>query len=79
LRRTILVNADSILTVHLDRTRHQPWGVVGGSAARSSRISVSDAHGERALAGKSTSHVRAGTTITMETAGGGGWGRAAKG
>jgi N-methylhydantoinase B len=78
LRRTILVNADSVLTVHLDRTRHQPWGVMGGSSARGSRIMVSDANGERQLPGKSTSRVAAGTTITMETAGGGGWGPAAR-
>jgi N-methylhydantoinase B len=76
LRRTIIVNADSVLTVHLDRTRHKPWGVMGGSPARGSRITISDADGERQLAGKSTSRVGAGTTITMETAGGGGWGTA---
>ncbi len=74
LRRSILVNADSVLTVHLDRTRHQPWGVLGGEAARGSRIVASDKDGERVLPGKSTTRVRAGTTITMETAGGGGWG-----
>lgn len=79
LRRTILVNADSVLTVHLDRTRHQPWGIMGGSPAHGSRISVSGADSERALAGKSTSRVRAGTTVTLETAGGGGWGTLAKG
>jgi N-methylhydantoinase B len=74
LRRTILVNADSVLTVHLDRTRHQPWGVLGGSSARGSRITLRDGDGERGLAGKSTTRVAAGTTVKMETAGGGGWG-----
>ncbi|MDO1582600.1 hydantoinase B/oxoprolinase family protein [Rhizobium oryzicola] len=78
LRRTILVNADSVLTVHLDRTRHQPWGVMGGSPACGSRIRISDVDGERSAPGKSTTRVRAGTTITMETAGGGGWGNGIK-
>lgn len=75
LRRTILVNADSVLTVHLDRTRHNPWGVLGGSPARGSRISVADSNGERDLPGKSTTRISSGTTIKIETAGGGGWGR----
>ena len=74
LRRTIVVNADSVLTVHLDRTRHAPWGVMGGLPARGSSISISDARGERSLPGKSTTHVRAGSVVRMETAGGGGWG-----
>lgn len=75
LRRTILVDADSVLTVHLDRTRHTPWGVMGGLPARGSRITVADSNGERSLPGKSTTRVSAGTMIKMETAGGGGWGR----
>jgi N-methylhydantoinase B len=74
LRRTILVNADSVLTVHVDRTRHQPWGVMGGTSARSSRVTLRDGNDEHELPGKSTSKVAAGTIITMETAGGGGWG-----
>ncbi|WP_113452358.1 hydantoinase B/oxoprolinase family protein [Rhizobium sp. SYY.PMSO] len=74
LRRTILVNADSVLTVHVDRTRHQPWGVMGGTSAKGSRITLSDGNGEQMLPGKSTSKVAAGTIVTMETAGGGGWG-----
>lgn len=74
LRRTILVNADSVLTVHLDRTRHRPWGVLGGKPAEGSCITASDKDGVRTLPGKSTTRIRAGTTITMETAGGGGWG-----
>ncbi|MBP2551602.1 N-methylhydantoinase B [Neorhizobium galegae] len=74
LRRTILVNADSVLTVHLDRTRHRPWGVMGGSPAAGSRITIAAEAGERHLPGKSTTRIKAGTTVKMETAGGGGWG-----
>lgn len=76
LRRTIEVNADSVLTVHLDRTRNRPWGVEGGKPAGNSRIVVQDKNGETTLAGKSTTPVKAGSVITMETAGGGGWGEA---
>ncbi|MFD2173994.1 hydantoinase B/oxoprolinase family protein [Rhodobacter lacus] len=75
LRRTIAVNADSVLTVHLDRTRNHPWGVEGGAPGGNSRILLCDGAGEHALAGKSTTAVKAGSIISMETAGGGGWGR----
>lgn len=75
LRRTIVVNSASVLTVHLDRTRHQPWGVLGGMPARGSRVTIKDQAGSRTLNGKSTTRVQAGTIVTMETAGGGGWGK----
>ncbi|WP_346891079.1 hydantoinase B/oxoprolinase family protein [uncultured Roseibium sp.] len=45
-----------------------------GEAAANSRIVVRDKDGEHALAGKSTTLVKAGSVVIMETAGGGGWG-----
>lgn len=74
LSRSLRLETDTIVTVHLDRTRHRPWGVRGGGAAGYSRLRIVDEQGERTLPGKSTTALRAGTVVTIDTAGGGGWG-----
>ncbi|WP_062015431.1 hydantoinase B/oxoprolinase family protein [Aureimonas sp. AU4] len=76
LRRSIRLEADAVVTVHLDRTRHRPWGAAGGQPGGHSSLAVTDDGGRRVLPGKSTTALRAGSIITIETAGGGGWGEA---
>ena len=74
LSRSLRLESDAVVTVHLDRTRHRPWGIRGGQPGGFSRLRVSDGAGERMLPGKSTTSLRAGTIVTIDTAGGGGWG-----
>jgi N-methylhydantoinase B len=74
LSRGIRLDADATVTVHLDRTRHRPWGVEGGGEAKGSRVVVEDLKGLRELPGKSTTNLPRGTMLIIETAGGGGWG-----
>jgi N-methylhydantoinase B len=74
LSRGIRLDADATVTVHLDRTRHRPWGVAGGGPAKGSRVTVTEESAPRALPGKSTVTLKKGTVLVVETAGGGGWG-----
>jgi len=74
ITRTIRLDSDAVVTVHLDRTRHRPWGVNGGRPGGHSSLRVRDEDGDRALSGKSTTALAAGSILTIETAGGGGWG-----
>ncbi len=74
LSRSLRLESDAVVTVHLDRTRHRPWGIRGGRPGGFSRLQVTDADGVRTLPGKSTTALRSGTIVTIDTAGGGGWG-----
>jgi N-methylhydantoinase B len=74
LTRSVRLESDAVVTVHLDRTRHRPWGVKGGAPGGHSRLTVRDESGERLLPGKSTTALGRGAVVTVETAGGGGWG-----
>ncbi|MBP0618105.1 hydantoinase B/oxoprolinase family protein [Jiella mangrovi] len=76
LTRTIRLESDAVVTVHLDRTRHRPWGVHGGEAGGHSRLVVEEDGKTRKLAGKSTTSLKKGAVLTIATAGGGGWGKA---
>ncbi|SFU21166.1 hydantoinase B/oxoprolinase family protein [Mesorhizobium sp. YR577] len=75
LRRSLRLAADTVVTVHLDRTRHRPWGVDGGAPGGHSSITVVEDGKCRVLQGKSTTALKAGSVLTIETAGGGGWGK----
>ena len=74
LTREIELESESTVTIHLDRTRHRPWGVAGGAPARGSSAVVIQGSGERVLPGKCTVTLPKGTTVAIRTAGGGGWG-----
>lgn len=74
LTRVIALESDATVTVHLDRTRHRPWGVAGGGPGGLSSLTVDDGSGPRPLPGKSTTQLKRGTVVTVRTAGGGGWG-----
>ena len=59
-----------------ERFRHRPWGLFGGGSARAGRFALIRADGEaQILPGKPSGvEVRPGSTISMQTAGGGGYG-----
>ena len=59
-----------------ERFRHRPWGLFGGSPGETGRFALIDPEGrELALPGKPmTVEVPPGTTISTQTAGGGGYG-----
>lgn len=74
LTREIELDTESTVTIHLDRTRHRPWGVAGGAPARgSSAVAICDG-AVRPLPGQCTVTLAKGTVVAIRTAGGGGWG-----
>jgi len=74
LTREIELETQATVTIHLDRTRHRPWGVAGGAPARGSSAVVIEDGRERLLPGKCTITLPEGTVVAIRTAGGGGWG-----
>ncbi|HWP94137.1 MAG TPA: hydantoinase B/oxoprolinase family protein [Gammaproteobacteria bacterium] len=62
------------VTLLTERRRHAPWGLAGGESGAPGRNLL---NGE-ALPGKVACRVAAGDVLTIETPGGGGWGRAVK-
>ncbi|AQS86679.1 MULTISPECIES: hydantoinase B/oxoprolinase family protein [Acetobacteraceae] len=74
LVREIELLADCVVTVHMDRTRHRPWGIAGGQAAGRSSLTVTLDGTSRKLPGKTTCFVQRGSVLTFSTAGGGGYG-----
>jgi len=71
LVRTVRVETDATVSLLTERRRHAPRGVAGGGDGRPG---VNRIDGERVPA-KVTREVEAGTTVTVETPGGGGHGR----
>ncbi|WP_158243162.1 hydantoinase B/oxoprolinase family protein [Acidimangrovimonas sediminis] len=78
ITRVVRLDQPATVTVHLDRTRHRPWG--SGAGAPGSMASIRLRHGDtdEAIGGKSTVDVPAGTIVELCTAGGGGWGPVAE-
>jgi len=79
IRREIEVLCPAEITVLSDRRVHSPYGLHGGEPGKPGRnvLSVPDAGGERReqeIPGKVSRQVEAGTSIRIETPGGGGWG-----
>jgi N-methylhydantoinase B len=74
ITREIRMEQKATLTVHLDRTRHRPWAVDGGSEGSFASAMLRSEGGETTLSGKCTVEVPAGTVVVMRTAGGGGAG-----
>ncbi|MFC7227966.1 hydantoinase B/oxoprolinase family protein [Salinirubellus salinus] len=70
LTRSLTVETDAVVSVLTERRRHSPQGVAGGEpGARGANL----ADGEP-LPAKATRNIEAGTTITIRTPGGGGYG-----
>jgi N-methylhydantoinase B len=58
-------------TLLTERRRHQPWGLAGGGAGKPGVNRLNDEQ----LPGKVEREVQPGDRLTMETPGGGGWGK----
>jgi len=59
-------------TLITERRRHRPWGLAGGAAGLPGRNRLNG----RPVPAKLSARARAGDRLCIETAGGGGWGRA---
>ncbi len=76
--------APAEVTLLADRRRAGPWGLEGGAAGSPGKDTLShrgdEGHGGQVenLPGKFRRRVAAGDTLTIETPGGGGWGKAAQ-
>jgi len=71
LVRTLRVLEPATLSLLTDRRRHPPQGLNGGEPGRSGRNLLNDEE----LASKASRELAAGDVVTVETPGGGGWGR----
>lgn len=73
--REITVLENAVVSVSTERNVLNPWGLEGGQPGRGSRCLVQPpGRAPRLMPGKFTTAVPAGTTITLKTAGGGGYG-----
>lgn len=81
VERAIELLAPARVTVIAERRVLQPWGAAGGRPGANGRTSV-QAPGRRVaerMPGKFTRSLAAGSVVTLESPGGGGWGRAPSG
>jgi N-methylhydantoinase B len=77
LVREIEFLTDAQVTLLGDRRRFQPYGLGGGEAAQVGRtLLIQVGHVAEELAAKSSSYVKKGDILRIETPGGGGWGKA---
>lgn len=75
LRRKITVLEEATVAISTERNTSSPWGLAGGKPGRTSHCRLELPDGTTAeLPGKCTQTVPRGSTITLETAGGGGYG-----
>jgi len=79
IRREIAILAPAEITVLSDRRRYSPYGLKGGSPGKTGRNVVmtlgSDGKDlEEEIPGKASMHIEAGTVISINTPGGGGYG-----
>ena len=77
LTRVLRTQGDVQLTLSSDRGEVPPWGLEGGSNAKTSKCEVIEPDGSvNRLPSKVTTTVPSGRVIVTETPGGGGWGNA---
>jgi len=75
--REIEVLTDCELTLLSDRRSRGPWGLAGGSDGAPGKTSITRLDGSiETMPAKFSTRLRKGERITIETPGGGGWGRA---
>ncbi len=72
LLREYEILADTTVTMLSERRRYQPWGLAGGDCGQPGRNRING----RTVAGKFSRCCHAGDMLTIETPGGGGWGKA---
>lgn len=66
---------DVTVTLITDRRKTSPYGIKGGANAKPGRNSVVINGRKKALPAKTTMSLKKGSVLTIETPGGGGWGR----
>lgn len=75
LVRELTLLADAHVSISTERNKIRPWGLQNGLPGRTARCFIRTAGEEQeAIPGKVTRELTRGTTITLETAGGGGFG-----
>ena len=75
--RTVEFTDAAEVTIVSERRRRGPWGLRGGGDGAPGRNTLRRANGEVSVPGKARLQVGPGDLLTIETPGGGGWGRAA--
>jgi N-methylhydantoinase B len=74
--REIEVLTDCQVTLLADRRTRGPWGLAGGADGAPGKTFITRCDGSiEQMPGKFTTRLRKGEQVTMETPGGGGWGR----
>jgi N-methylhydantoinase B len=73
--REIELLTDARVTILSDRRRTRPYGLKGGEPGEPGRTVIIRPDQQQALAGKESTHVRAGDRVRIETPGGGGYGK----
>jgi N-methylhydantoinase B len=77
LIREVELLADAQVTLLADRRRFRPYGLQGGGEGAAGRASVTSPDGSKLeLPGKCSRQLAKGSTLRLETPGGGGWGSA---
>ncbi len=74
LMRELTFHSDVTLSIIADRAKFRPWGIEGGHDAEGQRYAVLGPDGERRLGTKVMTRLKAGETLRIWTAGGGGVG-----
>ena len=75
--REIEVLTDCEVTLLADRRLRGPWGLAGGADGAAGKTFITRGDGSvEEMPGKFSTRLRRGERITIETPGGGGWGRA---
>ena len=73
--RSLEMLTDCQVTLLSERRRHAPYGLEGGSEGKKGRNSLLAKGRRKTLPGKFSLQVAAGETVSIETPGGGGWGK----
>lgn len=77
VRRDLRFLTPVAVTVLSERRRRAPWGLQGGMAgAPGKNVLIKDSAREELLPGKFTRRLEAGEVLSIQTPGGGGWGKA---
>jgi N-methylhydantoinase B len=74
LVRELELLSDAQVTLLADRRRIAPWGLAGGAEGHPGVTTVKQGDVEQQLPGKCSRELPAGSRLTMESPGGGGWG-----
>ena len=76
IERTIEMQVPARVTVIAERRVRGPYGLAGGESGATGQTLVREAGRVRRMPGKFTADLPAGSTLTLASPGGGGWGRA---